>query len=530
MIPIQRQWLLSKLSTAYLMSAFTLDPSAFDAVRRLTTGQRLYLDTNRLFPLMHLHGRRRYEETREAIERSRLQGYEICVTRWTLKEWKRSISTARKQLRVAAMGQSPSADGEDDFATAKAILKAHGLHCRDTHEVLTPDEFCKELVQDIRYRLKLEGVNIVEEGCDWVDRQTDQIEAHVAELRRFRTAEEEKALPVQEHDAKIRSLIERFRGETDRSLSNAGYLFITDDQSLVRWASYPDPDATPFAVTADMWLRRLRHLQPRVKDYDETLALLLDTPALHVPDILTHEQVMKVILQISAHEQSTPEIDVQRLLDAPLVSDDELEADELNRYAYGDREAGLLAKLDTAEQTIIMLEGVRQTLETRLNESATEVMRGFQRAKEHFFRTLPVVAGLVGIVVFGAAVPSHAPRDFFDIAVPLIPVLFLALLGAGVLSARSKPPPRATYITIENHDPSMRAAVKTDRQMTTSVTVLYSLIALAVLVAGELTSVDVLLGTAQSADPRPAAAAIAFAFFALAAVALSSAPRALDGD
>jgi hypothetical protein len=53
--------------------------------------------------------------------------------------------------------------------------------------------------------------------------------------------------------------------------------------------------------------------------------------------------------------------------------------------------------------------------------------------------------------------------------------------------------------------------------------------AVGLLVAGELSSVQAVLGTAKSADPRSAASAIAFAFMALAAAAMMSAPRLLDG-
>lgn len=59
---------------------------------------------------------------------------------------------------------------------------------------------------------------------------------------------------------------------------------------------------------------------------------------------------------------------------------------------------------------------------------------------------------------------------------------------------------------------------------------LYALIALCVLVAGELSSVEALLSATQSTDPRPVAAAMAFAFVALAVVALMSAPRVLDDN
>jgi hypothetical protein len=63
------------------------------------------------------------------------------------------------------------------------------------------------------------------------------------------------------------------------------------------------------------------------------------------------------------------------------------------------------------------------------------------RAKDLFFRTVPVGAGLLASIVVGYVAPDHATRDFFDIAAALIPVLFIALFPVGVFSARSKPLP-----------------------------------------------------------------------------------------
>jgi hypothetical protein len=104
-----------------------------------------------------------------------------------------------------------------------------------------------------------------------------------------------------------------------------------------------------------------------------------------VPDILTHEQVMKVLLQISAHERSTPEIklDLERLLNRPLASDNELEAAEFTSWVdEGDRETSLVARLDAAERKIALLEQVRKTRETRSDDSVKDVTQEFQPTAE----------------------------------------------------------------------------------------------------------------------------------------------------
>jgi hypothetical protein len=439
MVPIQRHWFLSLLSTTYLMSAFTLDPAAFDAVRRLSTGQRLFLDTNTLYSLLHLQGRRRYEELHEVAERSKLQGYQLCITGWTLKELKRSIESARKKLRAAASHRHVNSDEDErTLATARAILKAHARYCRDTHDTLTPDEFCLRLIRDARYSLSLEGVSVIDDGCEWVDAEQLKIEEQVATLSTFKGHGDDRPASLEEHDVKMRLLVEHLRGGAGRTLANAGYIFLTEDRRLVRYASHPDPDATPFAVTVEAWLCRLRDLQPRVKDYDETLALLLDTPALHVPDILTHEQVMKVILQISAHERSTPELNVQYLLDAPLVSDEDLFSEEVDSWIEGgDREVSLAARLELAEQHIASLEKVRELLESRLEERETTAVTpgprpndsGGSLTRAEAARWLLALLCACSIAVFGfSALGGSVPR-----LVPWATVsIVLALTGAVV--------------------------------------------------------------------------------------------------
>jgi hypothetical protein len=154
-----------------------------------------------------------------------------------------------------------------------------------------------------------------------------------------------------------------------------------------------------------------------------------------------------------------------------------------------------------------------------------------RRAKELFFRNVPAMAGVVGSVVVALVVARHASRDFFDVAAVLIPALYLALLGFGVLSARSRPLPPMIDRPFDEQSPALQQLTKLDRRITIVSTATRALLTVYLFVIGEISSVEAIAGTKQSGDPRIAAASIAFAVFAFAAAALMSAPRTLaDSD
>jgi hypothetical protein len=360
--PIQRQWFEDLLATAYLMSVLTIEPAAFERVRRLTKGQRIYLDTNILFPLFKLHGEERYAKIKRILTLSRLQGYEVCVAPWTSSEMLNSVRSARDKLKRR---RSPPRDD----ATAELFLNAFRRQHRDLGRSF--DEFF-DLYEQVPYLLELEGVKVVSDQCDFVDHGEERISEQVPILERCRQGDE-KPRAVQEHDVKLRLLIEALRVSKTRPPSNVGYVLLTDDHSLVRYAARKEPGENPFAVLFDDWGRRTRNLRPRSDDYEKTMALILVSPALRIPQLLTHEQVMKAISQIRVHEEFTPDINARKLLDEPLADDYEVDSGGYERsdVIRTDREAALEAQMRAAEEQIALL---REAL-ARANERVSQMAR-----------------------------------------------------------------------------------------------------------------------------------------------------------
>jgi predicted nucleic acid-binding protein len=357
MTPMQRQYFDNLMATAYLMSVFTLEPSAFDEVRRLTNGQRLYLDTNVLYPLLKLHGPTKYASTKRTLTLSRLLGYEVCVTPWTMTEMQRSVRAARLKL---ARHSSPQALADvplsiTDVDAAEAFGRAFRGRQRDTG-ISFADFF--DLHEQVQYLLELEGVKVVADGCHIIDERDGGYDEQIAVLESVRQRDEKPRL-VQEHDVKHRLLIEMLRGDEQRRPSNAGYLLLTNDHTMIRYAACKDAEEVPFAVSFEEWSERVRSLKPRTNDYDKTMAVILETPSLRMPELVSQEQVRRAIAQINLHEEYSTTIGVRMLLDKPLSDDDEAHPGEYerSRSVPSEREIALEAQVLALEEQVATLWG-----------------------------------------------------------------------------------------------------------------------------------------------------------------------------
>jgi hypothetical protein len=321
---MQSQYFENLLATAYLMSVFTLDPAVLSRVWRLTNGQRLYLDTNLVYKLLKLNGPEEYLAIRRVLDLSFRLGYQVCVTPWTLMEMQESVRRAR--LRLARKGPSPQnlASLTADSTTDELFIKAFRRMQRETG--LTLDHFF-DLHEELEQLLKDADIDVVTEGCRAIDddEDLDRLEDLIAALERGREGDE-KPRPVQEHDVKLRLLVESLRGPNPRRFSDVGYIVLTNDQALTRFAE-ADLDHTtelPFAVSLHRWSRIVRSLVPRTADYENTLAHIQGTPALRPPSLRVNQaDVIEAIAKIDAQGKYPETIAMRLMVDMALGSDAE---------------------------------------------------------------------------------------------------------------------------------------------------------------------------------------------------------------
>jgi hypothetical protein len=350
MTPMQRRYFDSLMTTAYLMSAFTLDPAALDEVQKLTNGQRLYLDTNIVYPLLNLHGARSYAKIRRVLILSRVLGYQTCVTPWTLAEMKESVRAARlrlaRKLSPQALTDIAAHAGESD--SDEILIRAFGRMERSTG-IKIKDFF--DLHEQVESLLEIEGVEVVADGCHAVDREVSRYDEEIAALERVRQGPE-KARLLQEHDVKLRLLMEHLRGEEDRRLSSVGYLVLTDDHTMIRYAASKPRDEVPFALSLNDWADYVRSMSPRTQDYAKSMEEILDTPSMRTTGLVSQEEVVDAIARINFQAKYPPGFGARLLIDTSLSDGGEDMSPESYGPSASELEVALAARTLALEEQL----------------------------------------------------------------------------------------------------------------------------------------------------------------------------------
>ncbi|HEV2975768.1 MAG TPA: hypothetical protein VGX69_12375 [Solirubrobacteraceae bacterium] len=320
MSEMQRRYFDNMLITAHLMSIFTLDPQALESVRVLTSGQRLYIDSNVVYSILKLDGMRKYYVTSRILDLSQKLGYEICVTPWTVAETQRSIRTARDRLlRVGPSPQSLSglAPSDPDRGSYEKLKRVVRKLERDRG--ISPHDFFA-LHEQVEPLLSEQGVAVVDEGCKLIDGEEGAFDEEISAFERVRRGAE-KPRPLQEHDVKHRLLIKHLRGDRERRFSNAHCLLLTDDQALALYArtGMGMGEGVPFAVTVTEWGHIVRSLYPRTEDYERTIEEIGGTPALRSAELVSQEEVIDAIKRVNTHDHYSQAIGTRVLLDSAFV-------------------------------------------------------------------------------------------------------------------------------------------------------------------------------------------------------------------
>ncbi len=94
----QRAYLSETLNTAYFVSALTLDPEGARLIQAITSGQRVYLDTNFVYRLLGVQGPRYVRAAEGILRATQAAGYVCAVTPWTVTEYRLSLERSQKFL------------------------------------------------------------------------------------------------------------------------------------------------------------------------------------------------------------------------------------------------------------------------------------------------------------------------------------------------------------------------------------------------------------------------------------------------
>lgn len=352
----QRAYLTNLMTTAYMVASFTLDPRASEHIQELTRGQRIYLDTNVVYAALNLQGPQAYLSASRTLKLTADLGYELAVTRWTVDEMKHSLRDGRAKLAKTPLPPralaeiAANATGEESFITA---------YWRKYKETGVTIEDFSAMYRELDSLIERLGITITDQGCLAVDRSEVAIDEQLSIINRV-PGGAFKPDPVKLHDVKHRLLIERLRGDGNRTFANAGYWFLTRDSVLIPYSreELPHGDALPFAVSMNAWVHIVRSFTPRTEDYDQTLVDLLDTPSIRPRGLIPYQTVTEVLGRVDMLvSDSSEQIATRLLLDQVAMA-------EISQARAEDRETvidqAITAKTAEMERQITETEAARK--------------------------------------------------------------------------------------------------------------------------------------------------------------------------
>jgi hypothetical protein len=325
----QRTLLATLLNTAYFLTILSLDPSAGALVQQLTTGQRIYLDTNFVYRILDLQGPTHYLSSKRLLELTQQLGYVTAVTPWTVRELKESLERARDFLMKQPIPPAELAELAASATTDENFVTAYWVRLRE-HPVAPKDFY--EFYAQIEDHLADHGITVMDEGCRAVDRDERGINDELSALERA-LGTHDRHEEVKLHDVKHRLLIRRLRAGP-RRFSNAGYWFLTCDSLLPRYdqmAAAHTEGELPFCASSSAWFQVMRSFTPRTEDFDQTLADLLASPYIRYRGRISYQTVEQVVARIDLYKGRTPELAAKVLLDTALMRDVGATRDEERR-------------------------------------------------------------------------------------------------------------------------------------------------------------------------------------------------------
>jgi predicted nucleic acid-binding protein len=345
----QKEYLASNLNTAYFVAALTIDPTGAQMVQELISGQRVYLDTNFLYRLLGVQGPRYVKAAETILKATQAAGYECAVTPWTVNEYRESLERSRKFLERYPIPPEEFAAVAADAVTVEDFVTSYWREVRST-KLDVRDYVAYHM--EVETHLKDRSVALLDTGVIEIDRWTERISAEIATLERVLS--KEKRIEVLEHDVKHRLLVEKLRGDGNRTVANAGYWFITHDRSLPRYdllaQRSEDTKGHPlqFCVSAGAWFQLVEAFKPKTNDFAQTLADVIASPYVHPRTSISKQTAQSVSARVALHKNASPELAARLFMNSALMAEIEQAPDSDNREAL--IENGIIASAREAQE------------------------------------------------------------------------------------------------------------------------------------------------------------------------------------
>jgi predicted nucleic acid-binding protein len=321
----QRRYLAQNLNTAYIAMLLSIDPNAAEAVCEVSAGQVVYLDTNFLYRLLGIQGPRHVRPAERVVALSKEAGYKLAVTPWTVAEFRRSLENARTFLTRYPLAPDQFAVAAAEATSDEDFITAYWRQVRGHH--VEVEDFIA-YYEKVETHLAALGIEIIENGCVAVDRDTEHVQDESVVLERVLWPRY-KHPELVAHDVKHRLLIKRLRGQGHRTFSNAGYWFLTHDSALPRYdyAASDREGALPFCVSMGAWFQIVNAFRPRTEDFDQTLADVLASPYIRYRRDLSKRAAQAVAARVRMYDGATPDLAAAVFMDSITMAKVESDTD-----------------------------------------------------------------------------------------------------------------------------------------------------------------------------------------------------------
>jgi predicted nucleic acid-binding protein len=378
----QRLYLAQTLNTAYFVTALTIDPAAARLITSITSGQRVYLDTNFLYRLLGVQGPR-YVKASEAILRAtQAAGYVCAVTPWTVSEYRLSLERSKKFLELYPVPPDDFAALAADVTSVEDFVTSYWRQVRSTK--MDVNDYVA-YHSEVESHLLERGIATLDEGVKAIDAQRERILDETSILGRVLYGKYRHPQLV-EHDVKHRLLIKRLRGDGNRTFANAGYWFLTHDRVLPRYDLQAERDAPgenprlPFCVSAGAWFQVVEAFRPKTGDFAQTLADVVASPYIHPRRTITKEAAQAVVARVALYKDGTPELAARVFMNSAAMAEIERQQDPAEQTEAIDNAIVQAAKVVQAEAREARAAAIRDR--ERAEQLAQEAESRVRQAEE----------------------------------------------------------------------------------------------------------------------------------------------------
>ena len=329
----RKAYISSLFNSSFFWHLIQVDESCSQLLKKVTRGQRLYLDNNILFSIVGLHGEAVFRSIHTMLRMADKLGYELWVTTKTIDEFHHSINNQMEELKSKPLLPKDLARiavdhlGEDSFIT---IYWSEFVENGTSIEEFIAE---KSLIDDVLEDLNIQITNKFRKDIE------DSEELLNAESFLTRACGDNFNPAIVEHDAFHQVFINKIRKGPKYSFSDAAAWFLTHDTKLPvfdREARKGRPHL-PFCIMTDQWVQINRPLLSRTQnqeEYEKSFHQLVTQPFLRTmfSTVAMEESYNEVLGRIARYKNMTPKLALDIVTDVHFMqgiqNDTEQEIDE----------------------------------------------------------------------------------------------------------------------------------------------------------------------------------------------------------